>query len=132
MEGDLRMTGAPGGPQPGTTAPSGPLAAAPAAASAGPLRRVPYAAGLSEHPASRRRLVWTPVRAPAAARELAPPGVLVLPAVPSDPLELLDREYHRLQSQEGVEFVHRLRRFYEFLTAAHGGGGRAHAVAGAG
>jgi hypothetical protein len=37
--------------------------------------------------------------------------------VPSDPVELLDRQHQRLQSQEGPEFIHELRRFYEFITA---------------
>jgi hypothetical protein len=32
-------------------------------------------------------------------------------------IELLDRQHERLQTADGAEFVHELRRFYEFITA---------------
>jgi hypothetical protein len=32
-------------------------------------------------------------------------------------VELLDRQHERLQAADGAEFVHELRRFYEFITA---------------
>jgi hypothetical protein len=36
--------------------------------------------------------------------------------VPTDPLELLDRQYNRLSGLEGARFVQELGRFHEFLT----------------
>jgi hypothetical protein len=35
----------------------------------------------------------------------------------ADVVQLLDRQHERLHAQDGVEFVHELRRFYDFITA---------------
>lgn len=73
----------------------------------------------SEWRATRRSFRWLgrPGRRRGGRRHLLAGAWPYSAPVASDPVELLDRQHTRLQAQGGPEFVHELRRFYEFITA---------------